>query len=132
MEEVVRRAFADMLDVSSDIDKAILFSRDEVLASNMPEEVRPAVLAQARELIQLAESRAREMGSPSPTQVVVETPNGYVFVVRELRDDGMAILATGKKRSHVGLVLYDLRTCIRDIREGTAANETSAPSTEEV
>jgi len=131
MEEVVQRAFADMLDVSTDIDKAILFSDDRVLASNIPEEVQTAVLAQAHELVRLAESKAQEMGWPLPTQMVVETPSGYVFLVRELQQDGMSILATGKKRSHVGLVLYDLRACIRDIREGSSGQENSPASAEE-
>ena len=61
------------------------------------------------------------MGSQPFTQLVVETASGYVFFARELLPDGMAVLATGKKGSRVGLVLYDLRTCMRDVRETSDA-----------
>ena len=61
------------------------------------------------------------MGSQPLTQLVVETPGGLVFLVRELAADGMTAVATGKKGSRVGLALYDLKTCLRDAREAASA-----------
>lgn len=122
MKEEVQSAFAEMLDVSTDIDKAVLFGPDGVLASNMTEEAQRMAVAQAGEIVRRGEARAAEMGSQPFTQVVVETPTGFVFFARELAEDGMSILATGKKGSRVGLVLYDLRTCMRDAREAMAGN----------
>ncbi|OFW55905.1 MAG: hypothetical protein A2133_01390 [Actinobacteria bacterium RBG_16_64_13] len=119
MKQEVEAAFAEMLDISTDIDKAVLFGPAEVLASNMAEDARATAIAQAGELIRLGEARAAEMGAQPFSQLVVETPGGYVFLAREVISDGMAILATGKKGSRVGLVLYDLRTCMRDAREAT-------------
>jgi predicted regulator of Ras-like GTPase activity (Roadblock/LC7/MglB family) len=110
-----------MMDISTDIDKAVLFDASGVLASNMPEESQAPALAQAKELAGLAEARAGEMGSQPFTQLVIETTAGYVFLARESGAQGMSVLATGKKGSRVGLVLYDLKTCIRDAREAATA-----------
>lgn len=121
MKEEVQAAFAEMLDISSDVDKAVLFGPTGVLASNMSEQIQTVAVVQAAEIVRLGEARAAEMGSQPFTQLVVETPSGYVFFARELAMDGMAMLATGKKGSRVGLVLYDLRTCMRDAREAMGA-----------
>lgn len=130
MAQEVESAFAEMLDISTDIDRAILVGPDGVLASNIPEDMRDETVEQARELASLGEARAAEMGSQPLTQLVVEIPSGYVFFARETADDGMIMLATGKKGSRVGLVLYDLRTCMRDAREAITA-EPSADEGEE-
>ena len=121
MKEEVQAAFAEMLDISTDIDKAVLFGPSGVLASNMAEEAQTVAVAQAGEIVRLGEARAVEMGSQPFTQLVVETPSGYLFFAREVLADGMAMLATGKRGSRVGLVLYDLRTCMRDAREAMGA-----------
>jgi predicted regulator of Ras-like GTPase activity (Roadblock/LC7/MglB family) len=121
MAQDATAAFAEMLDISTDIDRAVLFGPAGVLASNMAEGARAVAVAQAEELGRLGEARAAEMGSQPLTQLVVETPAGYVFFAREIVPDGMAILATGRKGSRVGLVLYDLRTCMRDVREAVGA-----------
>jgi predicted regulator of Ras-like GTPase activity (Roadblock/LC7/MglB family) len=110
-----------MMDISTDIDKAVVFDSGGVLASNMKESARRAAVEQAKELTRLAEQRAAEMGSQAFTQLVVDTGAGYVFLARELGDDPMTMLATGKKGSRVGLALYDLKTCLRDARGATAA-----------
>jgi predicted regulator of Ras-like GTPase activity (Roadblock/LC7/MglB family) len=117
MKEEVQAAFSEMLDISTDIDKAVLFSPEEILASNMAPEAQDAAVAQAQELIRLGDLRANEMGSQPLTQLVVEASPGMVFLARETAEGGMAILATGRKSSRVGLVLYDLKTCLRDARE---------------
>jgi len=116
MQEV-ETAFSDMLDISTDIDKAVVFTPTEVLATNAAREAEADMVGKARELLALGTQRAAEMGSQPLTQLVVETPLGFVFVAHELDSEGMAIVATGKKGSRVGLVLYDLKTCLRDVRE---------------
>lgn len=122
MKQQVALAFEEMMDISTDIDKAVLFDADGVLASNMPEFAQAPALAQAKELVGLAEARAGEMGPQAFTQLVIETSAGYVFLAREGGAQGMSLLATGKKGSRVGLVLYDLKTCIRDAREAAMAD----------
>ena len=60
------------------------------------------------------------MMSQPMTQIVVETPAGFVFLVREVERRRAESCATGKKGAVSGLALYDLKTCIRDAREGMA------------
>ena len=130
MEEV-QSAFKEMLDVSTDIDKAVLFSSAGILASNIPEETQATAVAQAEELLRLGQLRAQEMGPQPLTQLVVETPAGYVFLARESAAEGMIVMATGKRGSRVGLVLYDLRTCMRDVREATSTEAGDTQGKEE-
>jgi predicted regulator of Ras-like GTPase activity (Roadblock/LC7/MglB family) len=124
MKQEIEAAFAEMLDISTDIDKAVVFGPEGVVAANMSEPALSAAVAQARELVSLGQASAEKMGSQPLTQLVVETPAGLVFLVRELAADGMTAVATGKKGSRVGLALYDLKTCLRDAREaaGKAAS----------
>jgi predicted regulator of Ras-like GTPase activity (Roadblock/LC7/MglB family) len=124
VKEEVQAAFGEMMDISTDIDKAVIFSRDEVLASNMGEEAQKTAIKQAHELIRLAEARAAEMGSQPFTQLAVDTGAGHVFLSRELGSDGLTVIATGKKGSRVGLALYDLKTCLRDAGGTSAAEAT--------
>lgn len=129
MEEQAEKALKEMLDISTDIHRAMLFSGDQVLASNFPESLHPAMLAKAGELASLGAQRAADMGSSPLTQLVVESGGGTVFLVREAQDAGMAVLATCKKDSRIGLVFYDMKTCIRDAQEepeAEAVADTSA------
>jgi predicted regulator of Ras-like GTPase activity (Roadblock/LC7/MglB family) len=121
MKQEVEAAFSEMLDISSDMDKAVLIGADGVLASNMPPETQELAAVQAEELSRLGGLRAAEMGSQPLTQLVVETTAGFVFLARETAPDGMTVMATGRKGSRVGLVLYDLKTCLRDAREALTA-----------
>ncbi len=54
-----------------------------------------------------------------------------VFLAREVAPEGMAVLATGRKSSRVGLVLYDLKTCLRDAREALSSESTEVQGSEE-
>ncbi len=123
MKQEVEAAFAEMLDISTDIDKAVVFGPEGVVATNMSEPALSVAVTHAEELVRLGQASAEKMGSQPLTQLVVEAPGGLVFLVRELGPDGMTAVATGKKGSRVGLALYDLKTCLRDAREaaGTAA-----------
>ncbi len=131
MSTGVETAFKEMLDISSDIDKALLFAPEGVLASNMTAEAQSVAVAQAQELVRLGALRADDMGSQPLTQMVIETPAGFVFLVREAQADGLVALATGKRNSRVGLALYDLKTCVRDAREGMSNAEAGATEGEE-
>lgn len=131
MSTGVETAFKEMLDISSDIDKALLFGSEGVLTSNMDADAQSAGMAQAQELIRLAELRATDMGSQPMTQLVIETPAGFVFLVREPAEAGLTVLATGRKSSRVGLALYDLKTCVRDAREAIRLAADGAPEGEE-
>ncbi len=117
MNEQAEKAFKEMLDISTDLDKAVLFRGEQVEASNFPETLRGAMVAKAQELAKLGDQHATDMGSSPLTQLMVETGAGMVFLVREAGAGGMGVLATGKKDSRIGLVFYDMKTCIRDAQE---------------
>lgn len=127
----VENAFKEMLDISGDIEKALLFGSEGVLATNMDAGAESVGVEQARELILLSALRATDMGSGPMTQLVLETSAGMVFLVREAAEDGLVALATGKKGGKVGLALYDLKTCIRDAREAMEQAEAGAGEGEE-
>lgn len=130
MQQEVEAAFAEMLDISTDIDKAVVFGPEGALASNMDPSAHETVLAEARELVRLGETSAAQMGSQPLTQLVVETAEGVVLIVRETESAGLTAVATAKRGSRVGLLLYDLRTCLRDAREAMRAAEAQAQGQE--
>jgi len=121
VKEEIQAAFEEMIDISTDIDKAVMMDKDGVLASNMDEKAQGDAVAKARELVRLAEERATQMGSQPFTQLVVDSASGYVFLAKDAGAEGATLMATGKKGSRVGLVLYDLKTCLRDAFGGTQA-----------
>ncbi len=127
MKQAVEVAFAEMLDISTDIDRAMVFGPEGVIVSNVDPALHDLVLAEARQLIALGEESASHMGSQPLTQLVVETGDGLVLLVREVEAGGLAALATARKRSRVGLLLYDLRTCLRDAREAMKAASPAEP-----
>lgn len=117
MKEQAEKAFKEMLEISTDVDKAILFLGDEAIVSNFSEGLQETMVKKAKELSTAGATRAADMGSAPLTQLVIESAAGTVFLVREPRDGGMGMLATAKKDSRIGLVFYDMKTCIRDAQE---------------
>jgi predicted regulator of Ras-like GTPase activity (Roadblock/LC7/MglB family) len=113
------QALADLTEISSQIESAALFAEDgRVGASTFADEERAeAFVRAARELLDAA---AGLRSSTSPNQVEVATAEGSVFVVR---DDGRLIAATTTPEPTVGLVFYDLKSCLR----AAAAGEEPAP-----
>jgi predicted regulator of Ras-like GTPase activity (Roadblock/LC7/MglB family) len=103
------QALADLTEISSQIESAALFGEDgRVGASTFADEERAqAFVRTARELLDAA---AGLRSSTSPNQVEVATAEGSVFVVR---DDGRLIAATTTPEPTVGLVFYDLKSCLR-------------------
>lgn len=116
MNTGIETAFKEMLDISSDIKKALLYGQEGILASNIDAGMQAAAVAQAKELVRQGELRSASTGSQPMTQLVIESPAGLVFLVREPQGEGLVVLATGKKGSRIGLALYDLKTCVRDAR----------------
>ncbi len=101
------QALADLVEISAQIEAAVLAAADgTVLASTLPDEERAqAVARDAVELLQAAASGAGE-----PVQLEAAVPEGSVFVVRD--EERLVAAVTGRDPT-VGLVLYDLKTCLR-------------------
>ncbi|GAB4242214.1 MAG: hypothetical protein Kow00129_00540 [Thermoleophilia bacterium] len=117
MKEQAEKAFQEMMDISTDLDKAVLFKGDTVLASNFPEAQQAYMIEKAKDLAALGDQQSKQAGSSQLSQLMVETAGGSVFLVLETGDEPMGVLATAKKDSRIGLVFYDMKTCIRDAQE---------------
>ena len=103
-------ALADLTEISSQIRSAALFDEGgDVAASTFPEEERAReFVRRARERLERASS-VRD-GGPVLDQLEVATAEGSVFVVR---GEGRLIAATTSAEPTVGLVFYDLKSCLR-------------------
>jgi len=101
------QALADLVEISAQIEAAVLAEADgTVLASTLADQERAqAVARDAVELLQTAAGGAGE-----PVQLEAAVPEGSVFVVRG--DKRLVAAVTGREPT-VGLVLYDLKTCLR-------------------
>jgi predicted regulator of Ras-like GTPase activity (Roadblock/LC7/MglB family) len=111
------QALADLMEISSQVETAVVLDRDgTVTASSIPINERAQRLGRAaREALEAAEVvRPHER----LTQLEAATRDGSFFVVREA---GRTIAATTGRAPTTGLVLYDLRTCLRTVeRDGDA------------
>jgi predicted regulator of Ras-like GTPase activity (Roadblock/LC7/MglB family) len=103
-------AIEELNEISSQISAAVLFAADgDVLASTLPPERAAALAAAARALLE----SARDGGDV--TQLDAAVAGGSVFVVT---DEARAIAATTGPEPTVGLVFYDLKSCLRTVTAG--------------
>jgi hypothetical protein len=105
------QALADLTEISSQIEAAVLFDQNgEVAGSTLADADAAASLARAADdLLRHADRLGR--GDRTLTQVEASAPEGSVFVVR---DSGRRIAAVTGPDPTVGLVFYDLKSCLRD------------------
>jgi predicted regulator of Ras-like GTPase activity (Roadblock/LC7/MglB family) len=108
------QALADLTEISSQIESAVLYTAEgDVLGSTLDDgEAAVALVRGAAELLEAAGSLRSEGGRVS--QLEASTPDGSVFVVRE---EGRGIVATTAAQPTVGLVFYDLKSCLRSAAE---------------
>ena len=109
------QALADLTEISSQIRAAVLFDESgEVAASTLDSEERSRELAQAAtDLLRTAEG-LRSGGDGELTQLEAATVDGSVFVVRQ---GARRIVATTSPEPTVGLVFYDLKSCLRGVED---------------
>jgi predicted regulator of Ras-like GTPase activity (Roadblock/LC7/MglB family) len=106
------QAIADLTEVSSQIQTVALFDRSgKVAASNLGEDAAAERFARAALDLLAAADELRPGGSGEAlAQLEAETLDGSVFVVR---DGERLVAATAAADPTVGLVFYDLKTCLR-------------------
>jgi predicted regulator of Ras-like GTPase activity (Roadblock/LC7/MglB family) len=101
-----QQALADLMEISSQVEAAVLLTGGgDVVAATLPDERARAFARAVRELVDAASADERTL-----TQLEAATGEGSVFVVRE--GDRLIAAATGASPT-VGLVFYDLKTCLR-------------------
>jgi predicted regulator of Ras-like GTPase activity (Roadblock/LC7/MglB family) len=121
------QALADLTEISSQIRVAALIdSEGGVAGSTLADEARASEFARAAQDLLAAADSVRSSGE-TLTQLEVATGEGSVFV---LRDGGMTIAATTSPEPTVGLVFYDLKSCLRSAAEGASAGERAEPELE--
>ena len=105
------QALADLTEISTQIQAALIADeKGAALASTFADDATTGQVAQsALELLAAAEDTGRD-GTVRLTQVLAAMRAGSVFVVRT--DDRIATAVTGPEPT-VGLVFYDLKTCLR-------------------
>jgi len=110
------QALADLTEISAQIEAAVLADHDgSVVASTLADEEAARSFAEvAAELLVAADGVRAEPGSEPLVQVEGAVHDGSVFVAK---DDSHLVAAVTKPRPTVGLVFYDLKTCLRGFGE---------------
>jgi predicted regulator of Ras-like GTPase activity (Roadblock/LC7/MglB family) len=118
------QALADLTEISAQIEAAVLASRDgTVVGSTFSDSAAGERFAEAAaELLESAAGSERE-GVQELVQLQALTPVGCVFVVR---NGGHFVAALTGRDPTVGLVFYDLKTCLRLV--GTEEAERKKPA----
>ena len=102
------QAIADLTEISPQVKRVVIVAADGSPAGSNAEPAAAQELADgARRLIDAAEEL-----HPGVSQLEAATVSGSVFVVR---DGDRLIAATTTPEPTVGLVFYDLKTCLRSI-----------------
>jgi predicted regulator of Ras-like GTPase activity (Roadblock/LC7/MglB family) len=104
-------ALAELTEISSQVEAAVLFGRDGAVAGATVTDERAGRMAStARALLEAAEQiRAQEV-----TQIEAATSDGSLFVARD--GERLIAAATGPDPT-AGLVFYDLKSCLRRVAE---------------
>ena len=105
------QALADLTEISTQIEAAVVFDHEGTVVGATVDDERAGRLAGAALALYRAagEQRGQEL-----VQLDAALPGGSVFVVR---DADRLIAATTTPEPTVGLVFYDLKTCLRGLGE---------------
>src|SRR6476619_973171 len=121
-----KQALADLTEISSQIQAAVVFDdQGKVAASTLEDSRRSDELAKAAGGL-LAAADEIKTGESALTQLEVATGDGSVFVVRA----GKAVIAaTTGNNPTAGLVFYDLKSALRTIKPAAAKKPAVAKKT---
>jgi len=112
-----QQALADLTEISSQIQAAVVFDdTGKVAAATLADSTRADDLAQAASGL-LAAADAVKTGESALTQLEVATGEGNVFVVRAGKT---VIAATTGSKPTAGLVFYDLKSALRNVKPTSA------------
>ena len=111
-------ALKDLTEISTQIEAAVVLDREgTVLASTLDDDRAGRLAGSALELLRAAEGHKSEAGGTELVQVDVALRGGSVFLVA---DGDRLITATTRAEPTVGLVFYDLKSCLRGLGEEEA------------
>jgi predicted regulator of Ras-like GTPase activity (Roadblock/LC7/MglB family) len=104
------QALSELTALSAQITSAIVLDGDGLPVASTLDEERARRIGQTVQELLAAAGRAGD--GRQVAQLQVATPEGSVFLVRE---GERAIAATTRPEPAVGLVFYDLKSCLRGI-----------------
>jgi predicted regulator of Ras-like GTPase activity (Roadblock/LC7/MglB family) len=111
------QALADLTEISTQVEAAVVFDREGTVLGSTVDDERAGRLARiALDLVGAAEE-ARDAATGGAEQLVqldVALADGSVFVAA---DGDRLIAATTAPDPTVGLVFYDLKSCLRGLAE---------------
>ena len=114
-------ALGRLQEISSQVRAAVIFERGGKVLGAMLADAKRAeqVASEAAELLGEAESRSRNRGEQDGefAQLEVALRDGSVFVVSH---GDVLIAATTPPEPTVGLVFYDLKSCLRELEAAEA------------
>jgi predicted regulator of Ras-like GTPase activity (Roadblock/LC7/MglB family) len=110
------QAIVELTDISPQVRQVVVVAADgAVVVGNVADDDRARALADGGlRLAEAADEVRAARGLGPAAQLEAATVGGSVFVVRE---GGRSIVATTTPEPTVGLVFYDLKTCLRAIEE---------------
>ena len=114
------QALSDLTEISSQIQAALVLDTEGALLASTLDETRSTELARSTQELLAAVRRVSGDESKELVQLEVATQDGSVFIVR---DEQRTIAATTSPEPTVGLVFYDLKSCLRSV----AAEEKPRP-----
>jgi predicted regulator of Ras-like GTPase activity (Roadblock/LC7/MglB family) len=120
-------ALERLREISSQVRTAVIFERGgKVVGSTFADEQHAEeVASEAEALLTEADQRRNadhEAGEFAQLEAALQA--GSVFVVR---DGDRLIAATTQPEPTVGLVFYDLKSCLRDLQSASAPKKRAAP-----
>jgi predicted regulator of Ras-like GTPase activity (Roadblock/LC7/MglB family) len=120
------QALADLTEVSSQIEAAVLAAEDgTVVGSTFLDASAGERFAEAAAELLRSAAEPERQGLQELVQLQAVTPEGSVFVVR---DGGHFVAAIAGREPTVGLVFYDLKTCLRLVGSDEPEEKKPAPA----
>jgi predicted regulator of Ras-like GTPase activity (Roadblock/LC7/MglB family) len=120
-------ALERLREISSQVRAAVIFERGgKVVGSTFADDQRAKDVADEAEALLTEAEQRRDAGDEAAefAQLEVALQGGSVFVVR---DGDRLIAATTQPEPTVGLVFYDLKSCLRDLDTPAAPKKRAAP-----
>jgi predicted regulator of Ras-like GTPase activity (Roadblock/LC7/MglB family) len=120
-------ALERLREISSQVRAAVIFERGgKVVDSTFADDQRAKDVAEEAEALLTEAEQRRDAGDEAAefAQLEVALQGGSVFVVR---DGDRLIAATTQPEPTVGLVFYDLKSCLRDLDAPAAPKKRAAP-----
>jgi predicted regulator of Ras-like GTPase activity (Roadblock/LC7/MglB family) len=114
--DAAAQSLAELGELSSQVDHAVVLDAEGSPVATFPADAGGEVLARAA--LEAVEVAGGIHSGAEVSAVEVELEGGALFVVRS---GGRTVAAVTGPGPAAGLVLYDLRTCLRRIEEAEAA-----------